>query len=171
MSTKFEIPTLCTGRLVLRAFRAADIDAWAAMEADPEVRRYRGNDPRSRDEAWTAMQASLGQWALRGYGVFAVERISDGGFIGIAGIMHPADWPEPELGYSLARPAWGNGYAIEAAAAARDWAFRSHGFARLASFILPENTRSARVAERLGAILDGTITLRGFQAQWWVHRR
>lgn len=171
MSTLFEIPTLHTGRLMLRAFRAADIDAWAAMEADPEVRRYRGNDPRSRDQAWAAMQASLGQWALRGYGVFAVERLADRSFIGFAGILHPADWPEPELGYSLARPAWGNGFAIEAAAAARDWAFRAHDFARLASFILPQNMRSIRVAERLGATLDGTITLRGFEAQWWVHWR
>jgi RimJ/RimL family protein N-acetyltransferase len=46
MTTTFEIPTLRTERLILRAFRAADIDAWAAMEADPEVRRYRGNNPR-----------------------------------------------------------------------------------------------------------------------------
>jgi RimJ/RimL family protein N-acetyltransferase len=171
MSTKFEIPTLHTARLLLRAFRAADIDAWAAMEADPEVRRYRGNDPRSRAQAWVVMETSIGQWALRGYGVFAVERVADGCFVGIAGILHPADWPEPELSYSLAQAAWGNGFASEAAAAARDWAFHHHGFARLASFILPENTRSVRVAQKLGATRDGSVKLRGFEAEWWVHRR
>jgi RimJ/RimL family protein N-acetyltransferase len=171
MSTVFEIPTLRTSRLVLRAFRAADIDAWAAMEADPEVRRYRGNDPRSRDQSWAVMETLLGQWALRGYGVFAVERLADSVFIGIAGILHPADWPEPELSYSLARAAWGNGFASEAASTARDWAFQRHGFGRLASFILPQNTRSIRVAKRLGAVLDGTVALRGFEAEWWVHRR
>ncbi len=170
MSTTFEIPTLRTERLVLRAFRAADIDAWAAMEADPEVRRYRGNNPRTREQAWAAMETSLGQWALRGYGIFALERPSDGRFVGIAGVLHPADWPEPELAYSLAREFWGSGLAVEAAGAARQWAFARHGFARLASFILPDNTRSIRVAEKLGAVREAMVELRGFQAEWWVHR-
>jgi RimJ/RimL family protein N-acetyltransferase len=169
MSTTFEIPTLRTRRLVLRAFRAADIDAWAAMEADPEVRRYRGNDPRSRAEAWTAAQSGLGQWALRGYGPFVLELAADGRFVGYAGINHPADWPEAELAYSLAREFWGQGMAIEATEAVRDWAFARHGFARLASFILPDNARSIRVVEKLGAVRDRMVDLRGFQAGCWVH--
>ncbi len=171
MTTTFEIPTLRTDRLILRAFHAADIDAWAAMEADPEVRRYRGNDPRSPEQVWAMMETSLGQWALRGYGVFAVERVADGGFIGFTGVLHPADWPEPELSYSFARAAWGRGFATEAAAAARNWAFSPAGFARLASFILPENARSIRVAQKLGAERDGAVTLRGFEVERWVHRR
>jgi len=171
MTTTFEIPTLRTERLILRAFRAADIDAWAAMEADPEVRRYRGNNPRDRAQAWAVMESSLGQWALRGYGLFAVERVADACFVGFTGVLHPVDWPEPELSYSLARAAWGYGLATEAAAAAREWAFGRPGFARLASFILPENTRSLRVAQKLGATRDGTATLRGFEAEWWVHRK
>jgi len=170
MSTTFEIPALQTDRLTLRAFRPADIDAWAEMEADPEVRRYRGNDPRTRTEAWTAMERGLGQWALRGYGLFALERRADRQFLGFAGILHPVDWPEPELGYSLARAAWGSGIATEAAHTARDWAFARHGFPRLASFIIAENTRSIRVAEKLGATREGTTMLRGFAVEWWVHR-
>jgi len=169
MTATFETPTLRTARLTLRAFRASDIDVWAAMGADPEVRRYRGNNPRSRDESWTAMERILGQWALRGYGLFALER--DARFIGFAGVLHPADWPEPELAYSLARDAWGQGFATEAAAVARDWAFATHGFARLASFIIAENIRSIRVAERLGAVREGTATLHGFEVECWVHRR
>jgi RimJ/RimL family protein N-acetyltransferase len=171
MSTTFEIPTLRTERLTLRAFCAADISAWAAMEADPEVRRYRGNNPRTREQAWAVMESSLGQWALRGYGVFAVERIADGCFIGFAGVLHPVDWPEPELSYSLARAAWDCGFATEAATAARNWAFNQSGFARLASFILPQNVRSIRVAQKLRATRYGTVTLRGFEAEWWVHQK
>lgn len=171
MSTTYEIPTLRTERLKLRAFRADDIEPWAAMEADPEVRRYRGNNPRSRKEAWTAMETILGQWALRGYGVFALERLADARFVGFSGVLHPADWPEPELAYSLAREAWGGGIATEAAAAALDWAFTRHGFDRLASFIIPENVRSVRVAEKLGAVRQGPHTLRGFDVEWWVHRK
>jgi RimJ/RimL family protein N-acetyltransferase len=170
MGAIFEIPTLRTERLALRAFRAGDIDAWSAMEADPEVRRYRGNNPRTREQAWAAMETSLGQWALRGYGLFALEDVVDGRFVGFAGMLHPLDWPEAELAYSLDRPHWGKGFAAEAASAARDWAFARHGFDRLASFILPENVRSIRVAEKLGAVREGMVELRGFQAEWWVHR-
>jgi RimJ/RimL family protein N-acetyltransferase len=170
MTTTFEIPTLRTERLALRAFRAADIDAWAAMEANPEVRRYRGNNPRTRDEAWAAMATNLGQWALRGYGVFALERVCDGTFIGSCGVNQPADWPEAELAYALAQEHWGQGLAAEAVVAARKWAFASRGFSRLASFILPGNTRSIRVAEKLGATHEGMAMLHGVEAEWWVHR-
>jgi RimJ/RimL family protein N-acetyltransferase len=170
MSTTFEIPSLHTARLSLRGFRAADIDAFAAMEADPEVRRYRGNNPRSREQAWATMETLLGQWALRGYGVFALERRADGRFVGFAGILHPADWQEPELAYSLAREAWGAGFATEAAQAARDWAFGQHSFPWLASYIIAENVRSIRVARKLGATRAGTMELRGFQVERWVHR-
>jgi RimJ/RimL family protein N-acetyltransferase len=169
MSTVFEIPTLRTDRLVLRAFRASDIDAWAEMEAKPEVRRYRGNNPRSRTESWTAMERLLGQWALRGYGLFALELLADGRFAGFTGVLHPADWPEPELAYSLAPSAWGRGYATEAAGAARDWMFAQHQPRRLASFIMPGNAPSVRVAERLGAVREGDLDLRGHPAQSWVH--
>jgi RimJ/RimL family protein N-acetyltransferase len=169
MTTVFEIPTLRTDHLVLRAFRSADIGAWAAMEAEPEVRRYRGNNPRTRTESWTAMERSLGQWALRGYGLFALERAADGRFAGFAGVLHPEDWPEPELAYSLAPHAWGQGLATEAATAARDWIFAQHGLRRLASFIAPGNVRSIRVAERLGAVREGELDVHGHPAQWWVH--
>jgi RimJ/RimL family protein N-acetyltransferase len=171
MVTTFEIPTLRTDRLVLRAFRPGDLDAFAAMEADPDVRRYRGNNLRTREDVWSAMQSALGQWGLRGYGLFALERIVDGLFAGFAGILHPVEWPEPELAYSLAKEAWGQGLATEAAAAARKWAFELHGFPRLASFIISGNIRSIHVAERLGAIRDGTVAIRGLEAERWVHHR
>ncbi len=169
MVTTFEIPALRTSRLLLRAFRPGDIDAWASMEADPEVRRYRGNNPLTRNEVRGMMETALGQWALRGYGLFAIELAEGGQFAGFTGILHPADWPEPELGYSLAQQFWGCGLATEAATAAREWAFAERGFPRLASFIWPENARSIRVAEKLGAVRETTVTLRGFEAQWWVH--
>lgn len=171
MATTFEIPTLSTDRLTLRAFRPSDWDAFAAMEADPEVRRYRGNDLRTRPEVWATMQFALGQWALRGYGLFAIERTPDAAFIGFAGILHPAEWPEPELAYSLAQGAWGRGFATEAASAARAWAFARPGFSRLASFIIAGNARSVHVAEKLGATRDGTVMIRGFEVERWVHQR
>jgi RimJ/RimL family protein N-acetyltransferase len=169
MIATFEVPTLRTERLTLRAFAPADLDALAAMQANPEVRRFLGGNLLSRAETWSLMERTLGQWALRGYGLFAVE--AEQRCAGWTGVLHPLEWPEPELAYSLDQPYWGRGIATEAVRAARDWAFSRFGFPRLASFIVPNNTRSARVAEKLGAVRDGTTTIRGFAVDWWVHRK
>ena len=169
MSTTFEIPTLRTDRLTLRAFQAADLDALATMQANPEVRRFLGGNLLTRAEAWSLMERNLGQWALRGYGMFAVD--VEGHCAGWAGVLHPLEWPEPELAYSLDQPFWGRGIATEAARAAREWAFARLDVERLASFIMADNVRSARVAEKLGAVRDGTTTIRGFAVDWWVHRK
>ena len=170
--TAFEIPEVVTARLRLRAFRAADLDAYAAMQANPEVMRYllTGNTA-TRAQVWYTMAASTGAWALRGYGMWAVETIAGGDFIGSVGVFEPLDWPEPEIAYSLDQPFWHRGFATEAAAAARDWLFAQFPLARAASFIRPENQASIRVAERLGATCEGTIELRGATFQHWVHHR
>src|SRR5215471_1009894 len=74
--TRFEIPTLTTDRLLLRAFRAHDLDAFAAMRANPEVVRYLGTGrPSTPVDVWRMMAGFLGQWALLGYGVWACEKI------------------------------------------------------------------------------------------------
>jgi len=164
------IPTLRTERLALRPLAAADLDPLAAMLGDAEVARFIGaGRPRDRTESWDALAWMLGQWELRGYGMFAVESRATGAFLGRVGILHPLDWPEPELAYALARPFWGQGLATEAAAAARAWAFDWFGFERLASFIHPDNAASIRVANRLGAVQEGMIQVGGTNAQLWAH--
>ena len=169
MSTLIEIPTLRTARLVLRAFNAADLDGMVAMNADPAVRHFlNAGRAVTREDCWVQMAAATGLWGLRGYGLFAVE--ADGCFAGRIGVLHPLEWPEPELAYALDAPFRGQGLATEAVAAVRDWAFARFGFERMASFILPSNLRSVGVATRLGAVKEGTITLRGITADWWVHR-
>jgi len=169
MTTLIEIPTLRTVRLVLRAFRAADLDGLAAMNADPEVQHFlNAGRAMTRGECWIQMAAAIGMWGLRGYGLFAVE--ADGRFAGRIGVLHPLEWPEPELAYALDAPFRGQGLATEAVTAVRDWAFARFGFARMASFIVPANVRSAGVAARLGAVKEDTIVLRVITADWWVHR-
>jgi RimJ/RimL family protein N-acetyltransferase len=169
--TGFEIPAITTGRLRLRAFQADDLDAYAAMQANPEVMRYLVTGRTStRVEVWRTMATSLGAWLLRGYGMWACEKV-DGVFIGSVGIFHPLDWPEPEIAYSLDRPYWRHGFATEAAAAARDWLFEHFPLPRAASFIRPDNHASKRVAERLGAICERTFELRGAAYEYWVHYR
>jgi len=91
-----------------------------------------------------------GHWALRGYGKWAVERRDSGEWIGRVGLWNPPDWPGVEVGWTLVRAAWGQGYATEAATAAIGWAWANLGCERLVSLIEPGNAASFRVAERLG---------------------
>ena len=142
------------------------------MRANPEVVRYLGTGrPSTAVEVWRMMATFLGQWALRGYGVWACEKIDGGAFIGAVGIYHPLDWPEPEIIYSLDQPFWRQGLATEAAGAARNWLFEHLPLARAASFIRPDNFASKRVAERLGAICERKFELRGSTYEYWVHYR
>lgn len=168
----FEIPTVVTQRLRLRAFRAEDLDAYASMQANPGVMRYLVTGrTATRAETWRTMLMSLGAWGLRGYGMWACEQIDGEAFIGSVGVFHPLDWPEPEIAYSLDQPYWHQGFATEAARAARDWAFAHLPVPRAASFIRPDNHASRRVAQRLGAVCLGQVELRDAVYEHWVHHR
>jgi RimJ/RimL family protein N-acetyltransferase len=166
------IPTLMTPRLTLRALRADDLDAFAAMQANPEVMKTLGTGVvRSRAETWDGMARMLGQWALRGYGMFAVTENQTGRFIGRAGILHPYEWEEPELAYGLDQPYWGRGYATEAAVILHRWAFLQKYLTNLVSYVVPSNTASRNVLEKLGAELTGRMLLMGtVEAERWQHR-
>jgi RimJ/RimL family protein N-acetyltransferase len=162
------IPILRTARLTLRAFRPDDVSAYGAMLADPAVARFLGTGkPRDAAESWEAMARALGQWAMRGYGLFAVEHA--GSLIGHAGVLKPSTWPEAELAYAIATAAQGRGFATEAAEAVRDWAAASLGLDALVSYIRPENAASIAVAGKLGARQEADIDLLGIRAQVWRH--
>jgi RimJ/RimL family protein N-acetyltransferase len=153
---------LSTERLLLRMFRESDLDGYAAMFADPEVTRYIGEGRTlPRWEAWRSMAAMLGHWQLRGYGMWALERRSDGELVGRAGLWNPEGWPGIEAGWTLRREFWGHGYATEAARASLEFAFHELKLPRIISLIHPENHRSIRVAERLGERRDGQTELFG----------
>ena len=168
--SRFQIPELATGRLLLRAFREDDLEAFAAMSADPEVMRYIGTgDTVDRNAAWRTMAGFNGHWALRGIGMWAVQRLEDSAFIGRAGLHHPPYWPSLECGWVLSRSAWGHGYAREAAAAALAYARRARPGERLQSFIQPGNDRSVRVALAIGARRVGDADLLGSPVQVYEH--
>ena len=160
--SSFEIPRLETERLVLRAFRSEDLDAYAALCADAEVMRFIGDgQPVDRNGAWRQMAGFNGHWTLRGCGMWAVERRSDGMLLGRVGLHHPPYWPALEAGWVLARSAWGQGYAREGAQAAVAFAREVVRPKRLISLIQPGNARSVRVAEALGATCHGEQDLLG----------
>ena len=153
----FNIPLLVTERLLLRAFRKSDIDDYAALNADPEVLRFRGMEPWDRSRVWRHMAFLLGSWPLGGAGMWAMEHRETGAFIGIGGFAEPADWPGFELAGALARRWWGQGYATEAAREALAYAFTVLEKERVISIIHPDNRASIRAAERIGERLQGHI--------------
>src|SRR5438034_6434206 len=117
--------SLETERLVLRRWRDEDLDAYAAMNADPEVMRYIGDGHvQDRAEAAATLQRMRQHWDEHGFGRWAVERKDDGEVLGFAGLGFPRFFPDlatiPEIGWRLARLHWGKGYATEAATASRD---------------------------------------------------
>lgn len=145
-------PTL-TGKLtVLRPHRASDIDRLAEFYQTPRSAGVGG--PQSRDRTWRDLGYDAGQWALLGFGSWAIEERATGQYAGQAGLNKPDDYPEPELGWILFEGFEGKGYACEAARLARGFAFSVLGMTTLVSYINPSNERSIRLAERLGAVLD-----------------
>lgn len=144
------IPTLETERLLLRAWKPEDFEAYARFMADADVMRYLTGEPMSRNDAWRNMATVVGHWMLRGYGMWAVERKSDHAFVGRVGLWNPEGWPALEVGWTLGREYWGQGYATEAARAALDYAFFTQNVTRVVSVIAKGNAASQEVAVRLG---------------------
>jgi len=147
---------ISTERLIMRGWRESDLVPWAAMNADPEVRRYVG-------PLLTFEQASA--WVLNfqddldryGFGFWAVEVRTSGKFIGFTGLGTVDDqmpFTGIELGWRLARPAWGHGYATEAALAALQYGFDIMGQPEIVAVTMARNLRSQAVMRRIGMTTD-----------------
>ena len=138
---------------MLRDWRESDRAPFACLNADPEVVRYLSG-PRDRAGSDALVDEILAHWAKHGFGLWAVERRADGAFLGFTGLSRPAFeahfMPAVEVGWRLARQAWGNGYATEAGRAVLDYGFEVLGLDEMVSFTVPANDRSRRVMERLG---------------------
>ncbi len=163
------VPVLETARLRLRLPAPADLDRFALMYGDPEVMRYVGTgQTASKDDAWRGIAFMLGQWVMRGYGMYAVEEKAGGRMLGRAGLIHPEGWPGLEIGWTFLRDAWGQGYATEAALAARDDAFGRLRVKRLISLVHAENRASIRVAEKIGEAFERAIDFKGMQVNLYA---
>jgi len=142
-----------TDRLVMRRWRDADREPYAALNADPEVMRY---FPATLDRA--ASDASVDRietlFDRQGFGLWALEVAGTGEFIGFTGLNPmPAGVPGAggmEVGWRLARQAWHHGYATEAARAAVDVAFNGVGLTEIWSMTAVLNEPSQAVMRRLG---------------------
>ena len=163
--------SITTERL-LRTPTLEDAGALHELFADPIVMGGLHREPASGlDDSRAIIEGGIGGWRTDGLGPFVLETADSRRVVGWAGVMifdtrrwTPSTWAsagphaQPELGWALMRSQWGFGYATEAAAAIRDWAYGSRPIDLLVSLISPDNVRSQRVAARIGATPTERIT-------------
>jgi RimJ/RimL family protein N-acetyltransferase len=151
-----EAPRIETDRLVLRPWRREDFRPYHAILQEPAVHRHFGPEPMGQEECWRRLSASVGMWALLGFGGWAAERKADGKLVGSLSLFNawrafePEFGDEPEMGWIFATETHGQGLAGEACRAALDWAESALDPTPVWAIIAPANAPSIRLAERLG---------------------
>ncbi len=143
-------PTLVTPRLTLRAPVMTDFRAYRDFVVSDRTRFIGG--PHDAATAWHWFCSDTAQWALLGMGALMITL--DDRAIGQVSVCHGPLFPEPQLGWFLYDGQEGQGHATEAATAMRDWAFGPRGLPSLVSYVQAENATSARLARRLGGVVD-----------------
>ena len=161
------VPVLETERLTLRAPRVEDMALWTALMAAPPFEE-------GPEDAWYGFVGYSAGWMLYGHGLWSLERRADGALVGF--VLLGLEWEdeEPEIGWSLASEARGQGYATEAARAVLGHAEALIGVGKTVSYVDPTNPASAAVAQRLGAQRDlmeeaRIAEVEGSSPQVWRH--
>ncbi len=148
-SFSLDIPTVETERLMLRAAQESDLDVIADfMQSE---RSHFVGGPLDRASSWKLISGNFGHWVMRGFGMWYVHHKGDDRMIGACGFIFHEGWDEPELAWHVHDGYEGAGYAFEAASAARAYGAKHFGLDGVISYIDPSNTRSAKLATRLGA--------------------
>jgi len=167
-----------TERLLLRLPRLDDLDDFAAAFADPEVMQFLGDGSTvTREQTEKGILRWLERWEADRIGLCSMEIRATGQVVGRTGFLvwDSADWTtstfaeageraDVEIGWTVFREHWGQGYATEAALALRDWGVAERGLSRLISLIRPDNVRSVRVAEKIGESFEREIAMMGLPA-------
>ena len=151
--------TLTSERLRLRPVTKRDFSAIAAMDSDPSVMRYlclKSPVP-SYEQALEEAHNILELRAPSGGGAWAITCRTTQTFFGWVWVVFLGDDPYIDLGYRLAPRFWGHGYATEAGQQVVHHAFLDLGIPDLTALIHPLNLASARVAEKVGLSLTGTV--------------
>jgi RimJ/RimL family protein N-acetyltransferase len=155
-STHLVAPIVETERLILRPHRADDLDAYAALWADPATVRFIGGRSLTRSEAWIRILRQIGHWQVLGFGFWALEDKATGALAGEAGFhdlkrdIVPRLDGSLEAGWALVPGMHGRGLGTEIVRALLAYADEKHPDARLTCMIEPANRPSMRLAERHG---------------------
>ena len=152
-------PILITDRLILRPFRREDVPLYQAICADPKVMEFLGGTW-TPDHTETVM-AQANRGGKNAGGMVAIERKTDGAFLGAAGLGVEQWYPDDiQVGWRLIPAYWGQGYASEAGRAWLDYGFDVLGRERIIAMADTPNHRSIAVMRRLGMVFDHEARLR-----------
>ncbi len=160
-------PVLETDRLILRPHRVEDFDDVTALWADPEVVRYIGGVPSTRQASWGRLLRYIGHWQALGFGYWVVEARGDGRFLGEVGFadyqrdITPSLDGLPEAGWVLASAAHGQGYASEAVQCMLQWADEVKGWSETVCIFDPDHSASQNVARKAGYEVSGEAIYEG----------
>ncbi|WP_316861530.1 GNAT family N-acetyltransferase [uncultured Cohaesibacter sp.] len=142
-----------TSRLLIREWKDSDLEPFADLNADPIVMEHLPGQIAKADSDAMAGRI-IAHFETHGFGLYALEVKESGQFIGYTGLSVPKFeapfMPAIEIGWRMARSAWGFGYATEAARAVLVHATGPLGLSNIVSFTVPQNTRSRAVMERIG---------------------
>ncbi len=162
-----DIPVLETSRLILRGFQPGDLEAMTAMWALPEVVRYIGGVPLTREQSWTRLLRHVGMWHVMGFGFWGIIDKATGRLIGEAGFhemrrtMVPDIENTLEAGWGLLPEAHGQGLASEALEAMWTWAAENRPGVPITCIIDPQNAASLTLAARHGFEESAHATYQG----------
>jgi RimJ/RimL family protein N-acetyltransferase len=165
---------ITTDRLIMAPHARSDFADLVAMWSDPLVVRFLGGTPFGEEESWQRLLRYAGSWALLGYGFWAVRRRDSGAFIGDVGFLDgrrtgvEGFLGDPEIGWSLAVAAQGQGFATEAVGAALGWG--AGRFRRTVAMISPDNAASVAVAARCGFRHFAVARYKDAPTGLWEHR-
>ncbi len=152
-------PVLDTPRLILRALRMDDLDDLYRYASDPAIDQHTPwAHYQSVEEARQDLARYVMQYTAEDMGVWGIERRADGRLIGICNFSY---WYPPdrraEIGYTIARDAWGHGLATEAAQALISFGFQHMNLARIEAICTPDNRASERVLQKVGMQFEGLL--------------
>jgi RimJ/RimL family protein N-acetyltransferase len=163
-----DTPVIETARLRLRGVQPGDWPAYRSYRLSARSTMQGAGEA----DIWTHFAAFAGHWALKGYGRFIIEHRASARPIGHVGPLFPDCHPEPELTWTLwAAGDEGQGFAREAAAAARDFCFVFLRFPSAVSYIETANARSRNLALKLGARQDPAAQAPYPATEVWRHDR
>lgn len=156
---------LSTERLFLRHFHILDAEPMLRVFSDAEVMRF-GDGIKTKEwvQVWlhTCLEHYYQTWGFGPYAVLERQSREVLGYCGLFFFPNVNGQSEVEIGYRLARFAWGQGYATQTAQAVRDYAFNTLGLKRLIAMIDPANTASIRVAEKIGMYYEAEVLFEGY---------
>ncbi len=140
-----------TERMICRRWLPTDVDMIFSVYSDPVGARWvDDSSPITRDQCEDWLQVTANNYAMRGYGMFALVDRTSKEALGFCGLIHPGGQIDAEIKYAFSRPQWGQGLASEAVPGMIAYGTRNHLLAKIIATVAPENVASQRVLLKTG---------------------